>query len=136
VINAMSLEMIFDYVGIRLNGPQAAYHPMTIGLAVMYPSDPLSPVNSKDPAQKKVENCAVLLRNGVLVYQPGQLPDPADATYVITRDGLNNLALGQKTPQELLDESKLAVVTGTIDPLNTFNSLLETFNFAFPLTTP
>ncbi|MBD0670921.1 MBL fold metallo-hydrolase [Streptomyces sp. CBMA156] len=124
VLAAMQLDMLFDYLGIRLNGPAAATSPLTLGFAVTggLPGDPA--------------DCTVRLRNGVLVYTPDPAPDDADATYGITRSGLNRLAIADATPDELVASGDLTVVSGTIGPLNTFNGLLETFDYWFGLTTP
>ncbi|MFI8931497.1 alkyl/aryl-sulfatase [Streptomyces sp. NPDC053474] len=124
VLEAMSLEMVFDYLGIRLNGPEAATHPLTIGFTV-------TGGLADDPDQ-----CTVQLRNGVLVYTPRTAPDSADATYTLTRTGLNDLVIGATTPDQLLTDGTLTVTTGTIAPLNTFTELLDTFEYWFGLTTP
>ncbi|MEV7284561.1 alkyl sulfatase dimerization domain-containing protein [Streptomyces sp. NPDC093252] len=128
VLAAMPLEMLFDYLGIRLNGPRAATQPLTIGFTV-------TGGVTGDPGR-----CTLRLRNGVLVYTPADdthpVPSDADATYTITRTGLNGFAVGNKTPDELLTSDDLTIDTGTITPLDTLNTLLDTFDFWFPLTTP
>ncbi|MFJ8229720.1 alkyl/aryl-sulfatase [Streptomyces sp. NPDC094448] len=125
VLAAMSLDMLIDYLGIRLNGPEAADHPLTLGLTV-------TGGLADDPAEVTLR-----VRNGVLVYIPSPADaDTADATYTITRDGLNNLAISATTPDQLQTDGELTVDTGTIDPLNTLNRLLDTFQYWFGLTTP
>ncbi len=125
VLEAMPLQMLFDYLGIRLNGPDAARHTLTLGLTVTggLPDDPTQ--------------CTLQLRNGVLVYT-ATLADPeqAQATYTLTRSGLNRLAVGEATPDQLVADGDLTVTTGTLDPLNTLDGLLETFDYWFGLTTP
>lgn len=127
VIAAMPLEMVFDYLGIRLNGPQAGLTALTIGLSITSPpSDP--------------SFCKMMLRNGVLVYKElAEALDEssADATYTLSRTGLNELALAQKTPDELAASGDLSVNNnGPMEPINEFHSLLETFLWAFALTLP
>ncbi|MEU1288199.1 alkyl sulfatase dimerization domain-containing protein [Kitasatospora sp. NPDC005856] len=124
VLAAMTLEMLFDYVGIRLDGPGAAASPLTLGFTV-------TGGLSGDP-----DRCTVQLRNGVLVYTPAPAPEGADATYTVTREGLNGLAVGATTPERLVADGDLTVVTGTIDALDTLNGLLDTFEYWFGLTTP
>ncbi|MFE7130912.1 alkyl/aryl-sulfatase [Streptomyces sp. NPDC057638] len=125
VLEAISLEMLFDYLGIRLNGPEAAGHPLTLGFRI-------TGGLADDPT-----HCTVQLRNGVLVYTPGLTnPVTADATYTLTRVGLNSLAIAQTTPDQLAADGELTVTTGALDPLNTLNGLLETFEYWFGLTTP
>ncbi|MET8829069.1 alkyl sulfatase dimerization domain-containing protein [Streptomyces sp. NPDC004610] len=125
VLAAMTLDMLFDYLGIRLNGPRAADQPLTIGLTVTggLPDDPTT--------------VTVRVRNGVLAHTPAPAdPATADATYTLTRTGLNNLAIAATTPDQLLTDGDLTIDTGTITPLDTLNSLLDTFAYWFGLTTP
>ncbi|MEU9336626.1 alkyl sulfatase dimerization domain-containing protein [Streptomyces sp. NPDC048290] len=125
VLAAMPLDMLFDYIGIRLNGPDAAETVLTIGFTI-------TGGLSTDPDQVTVQ-----VRNGVLIYTPATADgDTADATYTITRDGLNDLALGNTTPGELATNGDLTVDTGSLDPLNTLNDLLDTFAYWFSLTLP
>ncbi|MEV0500770.1 alkyl sulfatase dimerization domain-containing protein [Streptomyces spectabilis] len=125
VLAAMPLDMLFDYLGIRLNGPDAAASPLTIGFTIT------------DGLRHDPTTCTVQLRNGVLVYTPRRADaETADATYTITRTGLNNLTISATTPDQLLNSGDLTITTGTIDPLNTLNGLLETFDYWFGLTTP
>ncbi|MFI2238654.1 alkyl/aryl-sulfatase [Streptomyces chrestomyceticus] len=125
VLEAMPLQMLFDYLGIRLNGPEAANHPTTLGLTV---TDGLP----GDPSQ-----CVVRVRNGVLVCTAGLIDaDHADATYTLTRAGLNSLAIAAATPEQLVSDGALSVDTGTLEPLNTLAGILETFEYWFGLATP
>ncbi|MEU9336555.1 alkyl sulfatase dimerization domain-containing protein [Streptomyces sp. NPDC048290] len=125
VLAAMPLDMVFDYLGIRLNGPDAADHPLTLGFTV-------SGGLADDPDQVTVQ-----LRNGVLVYTAEAADtDTATSTYTITRDGLNSLVTDAATPDELVTNGELTVVTGSIADLNTFYGLLDTFEYWFGLTTP
>ncbi|MEV8453108.1 alkyl sulfatase dimerization domain-containing protein [Streptomyces sp. NPDC052095] len=124
-LQAMSLEMLFDYLGIRLNGPKAADTSLTIGFTVTggLPGDP--------------GQVTVQVRNGLLVYTPTAADtDTADGAYTLTRTGLNELVIGTTTPDQLVADGDLTVVTGTIDPLNTLNALLDTFEYWFGLTLP
>ncbi|MER8235223.1 alkyl sulfatase dimerization domain-containing protein [Streptomyces sp. NPDC094049] len=124
VLAAMPLDMLFDYLGIRLNGPNAADHPLTIGLTVTdgIPGDPTT--------------YTLRVRSGVLVQYPGTLEPATDAVYGITRAGLNDLTISAATPDQLLADGTLTITSGTIDPLNTLDGLLDTFEYWFGLTTP
>ncbi len=124
VITAMSLGMVFDYMGIRLDGPRTADLPLRIGLNVTggLPTDPTK--------------CTLQLRDSVLFYIAQPPSSDADAFYTITRAGLNSLALGEATPEELLASGQLTIDAGTIDPLDTLTDLLVNFNSDFAITTP
>ncbi|WP_317452095.1 MULTISPECIES: alkyl/aryl-sulfatase [unclassified Streptomyces] len=125
VLAAMPLDMLFDYLGIRLNGPNAADRPLAIGLTVTdgLPDDPTT--------------YTLRVRNGVLVQYPGTLePATTDAVYDITRDGLNRLAIAAATPGQLLADGSLVITSGTIEPLDALDALLDTFAYWFGLTTP
>ncbi|MGW8375139.1 alkyl sulfatase dimerization domain-containing protein [Streptomyces sp. ODS28] len=125
VLEAMPLEMLFDYLGIRLNGPEAAHHSLALGLTV-------SGGLEGDPSQ-----CVVRVRNGVLVFTAGLVDaESTDASYTVTRAGLNRLAVGDATPEQLLADGELTVTQGALRPLNTLNGLLETFEYWFGLSTP
>ncbi|WP_424217165.1 alkyl/aryl-sulfatase (plasmid) [Streptomyces sp. BI20] len=125
VLEAMPLSMLFDYLGIRLNGPRAAENPLSLGLTVV---DGLA----DDP-----DTYTLRIRNGVLVQYPGTLePASVDAVYQVTRAGLNDLAIAAATPQDLLTTGVLTITTGTLTPLDTLNTLLDTFSYWFGLTTP
>ncbi|MFD9903491.1 alkyl/aryl-sulfatase [Streptomyces sp. NPDC059063] len=125
VLEAMPLDMLFDYLGIRLNGPDAAHHALTLGFTI---TDGLP----GDPTQ-----CVVQLRNGVLVFTAALVDaEQSDATYTLTRSGLNRWAIGEATPDQLVTDGSLSVDTGSVDPLNALNGLLETFAYWFGLTTP
>lgn len=122
VISAMPLDMVCDYLGIRLNGIEAAQQSLTIGLTITggLPTDP--------------DHCVLRVRNGVLVYEPLRRAPSEETVYRLTRDGLNDFALGKVTPDELLADGALTIVSGAIDPFDTLNSCLEDFALMFPVT--
>jgi alkyl sulfatase BDS1-like metallo-beta-lactamase superfamily hydrolase len=125
VIAAMPLNMVFDYLGIRMNTVKVQDQSLSIGFIIVsgVPGDP--------------GDCTALMRNSVLNYRPG-LQHPLTALYSMSRATLNGfaLALPGYTPRELEAAGKLTVQHGGIEPLETFNSWLDTFEFWFPLTLP
>ncbi|MFJ6054506.1 alkyl/aryl-sulfatase [Streptomyces sp. NPDC092307] len=124
IIEVMPLEMLFDYLAIRLNGPRSDDQRLTIGLNI---TDGIE----SDPAE-----VTVLLENSVLHYVPRPMPADADAIYDITRAGLNGLTLGETNICELLFDGQLTVSTGTIAPLTTLLGFFDTFNMNFGVATP
>ena len=124
VLAAMSLEMLFDFMGIRLDGKQAAAHPLSFALNV-------DGGLAGDPNM-----CTVRVRNGVLVYLGRPAGDDVLTVYRITRSGLNRLATSQATPLELEKEEQLTVMTGDLRPIDALATMLDYFDLDFAITTP
>ena len=121
---AMSVQQVFDYMGLRLNGVNPV-NPLSIGLTVLKPDNTV------------LDDCWVRYRNTVLVYTDTvPLPGAADSTYRITRTGLSSLGLGDKTPDELQASGDLKIVAGSMDPINALVAPLVPFYINFPLTRP
>jgi len=118
-IKAMSLDLFFNYMGVRLNGEQAD------GAEVL-----LNWVFTDTKEQ-------VLLRlsNGTLSHVIGRTDDGADATITLTRSALNRFILGQTT----LDAEATAgeiTVSPDIAPLDTVLRLLDDFDLWFNIVEP
>jgi alkyl sulfatase BDS1-like metallo-beta-lactamase superfamily hydrolase len=125
VLAAMPLDMLFDYLGIRLNGPKAAEVPVALGFNI-------TGGIAGDPSTYTLHVC-----NGVLVQYPNTLDAVrTDAGYTITREGLNKLAISAATPEGLLNSGDLTVESGGLAPLNALNEPLDAFGYWFGLTTP
>ncbi|MDI2126197.1 alkyl/aryl-sulfatase [Yinghuangia seranimata] len=123
VITAMPVDMVCDYLGIRLNGPQVKDQPMTMGFKIL------------DGLKNDPPDITVQLRNSVLVYTPSA-PATATARYKITRTGFNDLVTDAMTPEALERNGMLWVLEGSINTLDTFVGLLVKFNEDFGITTP
>ncbi|MCF2530367.1 alkyl/aryl-sulfatase [Yinghuangia soli] len=124
MLEAMPIDMVFDYLGIRLYGSKVNDQPMLLGFMI---TDGVE----GDPLDNTLQ-----LRNSVLVYQP-QAPVDPDALYRLTRANFNLLVTGAKTPAQLQSTGDIEVLTGTITPLqNFFTTLLDPFNEDFGITTP
>ncbi len=119
VIKAMSLDMFFDLLAVRLIGPQAAGKKLVFNASF---------TDTGEQYLLVVENC-------VLNYTKGKQAAQADATLIMTRAALNEIVLGEATLAE-----KTAVGAARIegDPakLVEFLSLLDTFEFWFNIVTP
>ncbi|MFO7682612.1 MAG: alkyl sulfatase dimerization domain-containing protein, partial [Chloroflexota bacterium] len=119
VIKAMSLEMFFDLLAVRLIGPNAAGKKFVFN------------ANFTDTGEQYllvVENC-------VLNYANGKQSTQADATLTMTRAALNEIVLGEATLAEktAVGEARIA---GDPAKLVEFLSLLDTFEFWFNIVTP
>jgi alkyl sulfatase BDS1-like metallo-beta-lactamase superfamily hydrolase len=123
VLDAMTVPMLLDYLGIRLDGP-AAWH-RTGRFHWIFTE-----------TGGATEHFAVRLSNGTLVYTPGKiLPDP-DAAVHWQRGAFQNVIVGATTlDREIASgtvrvEGDAAALTGLFD-------LLDTFPFWFrPIVTP
>ncbi len=118
-IRAMTVEMLLDYMGMRIDGPKAAGK--KIGVNWVLP----------DTNQKY----AVELENSVLIYSDGtQLPNP-DATLTLSRASMDNIMLGQTTLAKEIENGN-ATVDGSQEKLNELLGLIVEFPFWFNIVTP
>jgi len=117
-VRAMSPELFFDYLGVRLNGANAGDRKITINLRF--------PDLDAD--------YALLVRNGALSHRAGGHDNP-DVSVTVDRAKFNDVILGQTT---LADEIKqgTAQLAGDESLLHDFISLLDTFEFWFNIATP
>lgn len=119
VIKAMSLDMFFDLLAVRLIGPRAAGKKLVFN------------ANFSDTGEQYllvVENC-------VLNYAKGKQSAEADASLTMTRAALDEIVLGEATLAEELAAGK-ASIDGNPEKLVEFLSLLDTFEFWFNIVTP
>lgn len=116
VLQAMPPEMIFDFMGIKLDGPRAAGSASTIQWS-------LSDAAAGAPATYALE-----LRNGCLIYTAGKQLASPDATVVSTHDVLAAAAFDGAT-----DDLE---ISGNADAVTALFGLLDEFPFWFPISTP
>ena len=91
-INAKPPEMMFDYLGVRLNGPKAGGK--NIKLNVTF--DDL-----KKDYTLFVENC-------VLSYEPGKIGD-ANASLTLSKDTMNQIQMGKLKLDDGINQKKVTV---------------------------
>jgi alkyl sulfatase BDS1-like metallo-beta-lactamase superfamily hydrolase len=118
-IRGMSLDLFFDYLGVRLNGAQAGGTDVTLNWVF---------TDTK-------EQVLLRLSNGALSHVIGRTDDGADATITLTRAALNRFILGQTT---LDDEASSGEITVEPDiaPLDTLLGLLDDFDLWFNIVEP
>ncbi|MGH6861223.1 MAG: alkyl/aryl-sulfatase, partial [Phyllobacterium sp.] len=119
-VNAMSNDMLLDYIGLKLNGPKAA--------------DTKSSINMKFVGGDN-GNYAVQLENGVLVYTANKQIDGADVTVTWPKAALVGIVFGATSVKEQV-ESGHVKVEGDRTKLETLFTLLDDFNPLFPIVTP
>ncbi len=119
VVRAMTVEMLLDYLGVRLNGPAAAGVTLAFDLTVT----------------DRGEQWHVGVRHGTLHARKDLHRDDVDATVEATFDALLQVALSQASIDELVTAGSLQI-TGDPSALVTFASFLDRFSFWFPIVTP
>ncbi|MGC3963513.1 MAG: alkyl sulfatase dimerization domain-containing protein [Rhodocyclaceae bacterium] len=118
-VRAMTPELFFDYLAVRLNGPKSANANMIMN------------VNLGDGGGKYL----LELENGVLNHTPGGQAANPDVSVTLSRDTLNGIILGQTKLDDAI-KSGAAKVTGNETKLRDFVSYLDNFEFWFNIVTP
>lgn len=117
IVRSLPIEMLLDYLAVRLNGPKSEGKNIVINVIL---SD-------------STQQYGLLLENAVLhTSKPIEQPD---ATLIIARTSLNDIILGQASLAEKL-KSGDALVEGNKAQLDTLLSLLDTFEFWWNVSTP
>lgn len=119
MISALTLDMFFNYAGVRLNGPKAAGEKIVLNFDFADSGD----------------QYLVDVSNGVLHHKSGAQSSDADATVKLTRNALVALVLAG-TPVETLSASGAISIDGNEDALNEMLMLLDNFEFWFNIVTP
>ena len=117
-VRAMSNELFFDYLGVRLNSEKAGDERIKLNFDL-------------GPQGKYL----VELENGVLNHTADASAKDANATVTLSRDTLNKLFLQEKKFDEALASGEIKV-TGDKSKLQHLVSSLDTFEFWFPIVTP
>lgn len=118
-VRAMSLDLFFDYLGVRLNAEKEAAG-AEIALNFDFGED----------GQYLVE-----LQNGVLNHTMDVQADDADATITLTRDVLDSIVLGQTTLEDARAAGNIQI-DGDADKLPQLVAMLDEFDFWFNIVTP
>ncbi len=115
----MSLDLFFDYLGMRLNGPKA---------------DGKRIVLNFDFTDTK-ENYMIEMVHGVLNHTSNHQADDADATITLTREALNQIVLKQTTLEKAIESGDVKIA-GSKAKLDEMLSYLDSFEFWFNIVTP
>jgi alkyl sulfatase BDS1-like metallo-beta-lactamase superfamily hydrolase len=118
MVAALTLDMFFDYLGLRLNAGKATGKRLVINFVF--------------PDVK--EQYAVRLENSVLTYQSDKQDEKPNCTITLPREVLNQIILGKATiPQQVL-AGRIKIV-GDRQAVQTLFGLLDTFEFWFNIVT-
>ena len=118
-IKAMTLELLFDYMGVRLNGPDAASARITINLSLT------------DTGERAV----LELTNGSLNHSIGRQDDAADVTITVARPVLSAVVLGEMPAADAVAQGLLKADPDA-KPLEQLLGFLDTFDFWFNIVEP
>jgi len=114
---AMSPELLFDFLSVRLNGPKAAASPLTFN------------VKFTDLGK----SYGLEVENGVLNYGPPLQAPQASVT--LAKSTLDQIQLGQTSFDAAIARGD-AKIEGDQTVLSRFTGLLDTFPFWFNIVTP
>jgi alkyl sulfatase BDS1-like metallo-beta-lactamase superfamily hydrolase len=118
-VRAMSLDLFFDFLAMRLNGPKAAGKRIALNF------------DFTDVKEKYV----LEMVNGVLNHTPGRQAEKADATMTLTRETLNQIVLREKKLADAIKAGDVKVA-GSEAKLDEMLAYLDSFEFWFNIVTP
>ena len=119
VVRALTLDMFFDYLGVRLNGEKAQGKTLVLNWRFT------------DTKQNYVLN----LENSALTYMADAQADKPDATITLSRATLDEISLQKTTFPAALQAGQI-VVTGPTGKLVELLGMMDTFPGMFPLIEP
>jgi alkyl sulfatase BDS1-like metallo-beta-lactamase superfamily hydrolase len=117
-VRAMTIEMFFDYLAVRLNGPKSADLQATFNFDF-----------GKDGKY------FVELENGVLNHTANHAGNNADATLTLSRETLNKIILGEEKLPAAITAGDVKI-TGDSQKFEQFVNSLDKFEFWFNIVTP
>lgn len=118
-LKAVPIDLFFDLLAVRLNGPKAAG--TNLALNFVFPD-----------AGEKIN---ATVGNGVLNYVAGETNAGADATVTLSRDHWNNLFAGLTTLENLQEDGHVSV-DGDKGALKQLFGLLDNFEIFFNIVEP
>ena len=119
-MRAMTMEMMSDVLGVRLNGPTAASVWFDFDVTLTDRSEPLMRIE---------------VRGGVLARSTGPFAKSADAVVSSTQDAFARFAGGTTSLADLLAEGTFSV-SGDLAGLQVVEGHLDTFEFGFDIVMP
>ena len=148
-VEAMNLEMVFDFMAVHVNGLDAGSMDHLLGIEFWQPDTTDARAIGADPMTAP---STLHLKNGVLNYDIGRVEPGVAATMKMTRSFLNNLVMGEDASGNPLDPSTLfcgsgvqtgtpeaescIVVEGSQAAVDDLFSILDSFDFWFEIVGP
>lgn len=126
-IMAMPIDMLFDYMAMRLNGFDAKNASQTITLNWNFTDD--------ENYLMTLENCVLNHVRTVLSVIPPSVSQAIDCHITLTAATFKRLIFGQITVEDAM-ACRLLQLTGNAEKLEELFSLIDSFNFYFNLVTP
>lgn len=117
-VNAMTVDMLLDYVGLKLNGPKAGEKTISFNMKFGDEGD-----------------YAVKLQNGVLVYTANKQTEQADVTVSWPKAAFVGILFGATNLKDQIAAGHVKV-EGDEAKLNDLLALLDNFDPLFPIVTP
>ena len=118
-LRALTIDMVFDFFGVRLNGPKAEGKKIAINW------------NFSDTGQQYVLN----LENSVLTHVANKQLANADATLTLARATLDSILMRKTTFPEAVQKGLVKIDGQPMKLLELFG-LMENFNPMFEIVTP
>lgn len=119
LIRAMSTELVFDYMGVRLNPERAEGKELKINVVL----------------PDRDEQIALDLKNSHLNVLSDTQAEDADLTLTINRADFDNLILKTATFETLMKEGKIKH-EGNLAAVQQFFGMLDDFEYGFNIATP
>lgn len=118
-VKAMDLDLFFDYLAMRLKGPEVGDKHITLNL---------------DFTDLKQQYLLEMV-NGVLNHTEGLQAKEADAKVTLSRDTLNKLMLKEASLKDAIASGDVKI-DGNQGKLEELMSYMDSFDFWFPIVTP
>ena len=119
MLHAMSLDLLFDHLGTRVNGPRAGVARIVINW------------HFTDTKESAVST----LSHGALTAVMGKDAAGADATVTVPRAALESVMLRQRTIDDVISKGE-AAIAGNASRVTQLIGVLDDFDAAFPLIEP
>ena len=119
VVQALSIENLFDFMGVRLDGRRAAGKNIVLNWVF---TDTL-------------QRYAMTLDNSALTYLKGKTDSQADATLTLPRSVLDAINTKQLSLRDAVAAGKLQI-TGKAEKVGELLGLIDEFQPSFPVVTP
>jgi alkyl sulfatase BDS1-like metallo-beta-lactamase superfamily hydrolase len=118
-VKSIPTEMLFDLLGVQLNGPKADGRHIVINW------------NFTDPRTSFV----LTLEHSALTYMANKQDAAADASLTLTRDALDGIMLRRVTFPDAVQSGQIKVA-GQAEKVNELFSIFDTFNPYFEIVEP